>query len=286
LLIEELAGREFVYSGGKIKLEDKKKFKERLGRSPDRADALMLAFAGGKPKIFQRREDSEPVGKSFSVDWNCTEIFNQAFVGVHMSDVIHCVAMCMAPDLSVSVLFTIYEQIVDRMWVYADLRVQMPVPELIIPQVKAISKYGFYPEDTRHPRVIGNDAMFSASNGVRPMSDVMREKGMPVWKPTRYDKFGAIGLGAHLFYKNLLKVHNENARSALIEVNLWSIDKDSPDETAFFCQALLLALSETRMFRRLPPATEAAKDYRPVMEQAPLEIKNQQQGNSTAWMTN
>jgi hypothetical protein len=38
---------EIVDSGGRIKIEPKEKVKQRLGRSPDRAEALLLAFAGG-----------------------------------------------------------------------------------------------------------------------------------------------------------------------------------------------------------------------------------------------
>lgn len=45
LLMEELAGRHYEYtSRDQRKIESKKDFKKRVGRSPDRADGLLLAF--------------------------------------------------------------------------------------------------------------------------------------------------------------------------------------------------------------------------------------------------
>lgn len=44
LLMEELSGRHYEYQGDKRKIESKKDFKKRMGRSPDRADGLLLAF--------------------------------------------------------------------------------------------------------------------------------------------------------------------------------------------------------------------------------------------------
>jgi phage terminase large subunit len=47
-LMEELAGRKYVYDRiGRRKIEGKDDFKKRYGRSPDRADALLLAFYNG-----------------------------------------------------------------------------------------------------------------------------------------------------------------------------------------------------------------------------------------------
>ena len=47
-LMEELAGRRYDYDKlGRRQVEQKKKFRERFGRSPDRADALLLCFYSG-----------------------------------------------------------------------------------------------------------------------------------------------------------------------------------------------------------------------------------------------
>ena len=48
LLMEELAGRKYEYDKiGRRVIEPKKKFRERYNRSPDKADALLLAFYNG-----------------------------------------------------------------------------------------------------------------------------------------------------------------------------------------------------------------------------------------------
>jgi phage terminase large subunit len=45
ILMQELAGRQYDYdTKGRRKIEPKKEFKKRIGRSPDRADALLLCF--------------------------------------------------------------------------------------------------------------------------------------------------------------------------------------------------------------------------------------------------
>jgi phage terminase large subunit len=52
-LFEELAGREYEYtSKEQRKIESKKDFKKRLGRSPDHADALLLCFYRPKESTF------------------------------------------------------------------------------------------------------------------------------------------------------------------------------------------------------------------------------------------
>jgi phage terminase large subunit len=47
-LMEELSGRKFTYDKiGRRKVEPKDDFKKRYGRSPDKADALLMAFYSG-----------------------------------------------------------------------------------------------------------------------------------------------------------------------------------------------------------------------------------------------
>lgn len=49
-LMQELAGRKYDYDiRGRRKIEPKKDFKKRIGRSPDRADALLLTFYNRRP---------------------------------------------------------------------------------------------------------------------------------------------------------------------------------------------------------------------------------------------
>ena len=63
-LMEELAGRKYVYGKiGRRKVEPKEEFRKRFGRSPDRADALLLCFYSG-----WRRESGSSVGEA-AIGW-------------------------------------------------------------------------------------------------------------------------------------------------------------------------------------------------------------------------
>jgi phage terminase large subunit len=59
-LIQELSGRLYDYDKiGRRKIEPKKKFRERFGRSPDKADALLLCYYTG-----YHRESGSSVGSA------------------------------------------------------------------------------------------------------------------------------------------------------------------------------------------------------------------------------
>ncbi|MGB0972968.1 MAG: hypothetical protein ACPGVG_18730, partial [Mycobacterium sp.] len=63
-LEEELLTPEWDYVGGRIKLEAKDKIKERIGRSPDRADALALAIAAQRTRFRRRTGTAESTKRS------------------------------------------------------------------------------------------------------------------------------------------------------------------------------------------------------------------------------
>lgn len=70
-LFNELIGRRWnITPAGKIKVESKEDYKKRTGgKSPDRSDALALAFAGGLRQFRQdeeKRTDEEPARKPFT----------------------------------------------------------------------------------------------------------------------------------------------------------------------------------------------------------------------------
>jgi len=63
-LLQELGGRLYDYDKiGRRKIEPKKKFKERFGRSPDKADALLLCYYTG-----YHRETESSVGEA-ETEW-------------------------------------------------------------------------------------------------------------------------------------------------------------------------------------------------------------------------
>ena len=64
-LIEELAAFQYDDTSGKIKVEEKKLVKKRIGRSPDYFDALALTFAVSKTRYASKYNWSKPI----QYDW-------------------------------------------------------------------------------------------------------------------------------------------------------------------------------------------------------------------------
>jgi hypothetical protein len=70
-LVAELSETQYTFKGDKMLLEDKRQVKDRLGRSPDYSDALVMTFAQPvvrpsrhrRPKI---RVDYDPFAEVFA----------------------------------------------------------------------------------------------------------------------------------------------------------------------------------------------------------------------------
>lgn len=65
-LIEDLATAQYEDATGRIKLEDKKFIKKRLGRSPDYGDALALTFAVSRSRFASKYAWSKPLPNELS----------------------------------------------------------------------------------------------------------------------------------------------------------------------------------------------------------------------------
>jgi hypothetical protein len=285
-LIEELSGREWKASDlTRIAIEPKTEFKKRIDRSPDRADAAILAFAKGATKIFQRPEDSKQIGGDFEIDWNLNKMLDPGFVGVHMYEILHVVGLYMNKNLALSGLAAVYEHFRDRLWIYESFYHEVPNPEVLANQIRSATKMGIY-TDWRRARVCGSPAIFSAldpnrmapARMNRPLAAVLRQHHLQVLEPINYDQFGAIGLGAHMFHNDKVIVHNRLVKPRT-EIALWQTAKGRPDENSGYCMALLIILSEVRRRRREPNQQQPKQDYAPIYNPAPVERRE------TQWMT-
>jgi hypothetical protein len=276
-LLEELSTREWnPASGNRMQVEPKAKYKERLGRSPDRADSAILCYSGGPKLIFTKGDGAEPIAKKFEVDWQNDHLTDPSFGGVLMVDVLHYAALVLNSDLSFTGLAAIYQQYLDTLWVYDEFYQERPEPDLISKVIRMRTKKGLY-DDDRDVRVIGNERMFRQEGDRRPLADVFRQESLIVREPVRYDEYGAIALGAKMFTENQIVMHSciERARS---EISLWSVKKGKPDtEDSGFCKALLLILSEVRRQKRAEVPTRKMPDYHAVRVVEPSKK------STTAW---
>jgi len=263
-LIEELSTREWSPAGGDRQMvEPKPKYKERLGRSPDRADSVILCYALGPKKVFGDSTEDLAV-RDFEIDWANDHMLEMGYEGVKMAEILHYVALVINDDLSIEGLAAIYQVYGNRLWLYHEFHAEIPVPQQLALQVNAITHKGLY-GDEREARTIGNEKMFKKADDSRPLADVMHRHGLHITEPIHFDEYGAIALGVQFFAKNRIIFH-ETLIHARLEIGLWSVKKGKPEGEKGYAKALLLILSEVR--RHIKPEVVAHKmqDYHPVYE--------------------
>jgi len=264
LMAEELCGREWTPGDQTtIAIEPKRRFKSRLGRSPDRADAWILAFAGGDKKVFARDNYDSASITAFPIDWNAENTFAVGYTGAVMVDVLHHAAIVVSKDLTVYGLAAIYEYYRDRLWIYAEFKLPVPVAQDILRILRTSCRLGQY-TDARNVRIIGNDLMHKDSGDRNSIATILRrECGVNVREAVRYDEFGALSLGAQMFDSQKVTIHTD-CKMARMQLNMWSIKTKIDDTEMGFGKALLLILSEVRRLARPQEAMKKMPDYRKV----------------------
>lgn len=282
-LVSELAARQWVpHAMGQVKLEPKEVFKERYGSSPNRADACVLAFAGGPKKVFDRPEVTATHFRRFEVDWNNRQVLNPGFDGVTVGVCLHYVALVLTKKLTMVGLAAFYDRYANRLWIYHEYKQERPVVDVIVPMVKFFSHAGWY-KDKRNPKVVGNELMFHGDK--RPVADVfLREGRLYVGEAYHYDEFGAMSLGIQLFKDGKVVIHDD-VKEARRDISLWTTEggRLAEDENPY-CKALLLILSEIRHEAPPPMSMTAPRDYRPAGQQAPQPI-GANTGKASSWMS-
>lgn len=283
-LIDELSGRQYQNHGmGMVRIEPKEDFKARFGSSPNRADAVILAFAAGAKKVFDHPQITPENFRPFQIDWNRQQMLNPNFDGVLTVDVLHLVALVLTKNFSLVGLAAFYEPYRNRLWVYHEYLQDRPIVDVLVPQLRFHSRTNVY-KDCRNPRVLGNEIMFRKESDRRPFSDVLlREGRLYVAEPTQYDEFGATSLGIQMFRDGLVILHDD-VKNARRDISQWSADGGRlSEDTNPFCKALLLILSEVRTRTRNAPAPMAPLDYRPEGQQAPI-WNGMPQRKVSSWM--
>jgi len=281
LLAEELCGREWRPADMTvITIEPKVEFKKRLGRSPDKADAVVLAFAGGDKKVFSRKEYGENTVRPFDVDWDQRRVFDPTFTGATTLDILHYVSLVVSKDLTVYGIGAIYEFYRNKLWVYNEFRLPIPIAQEMASVLKERFNYGRYP-DCRNPLVIGNELMFKDEGERHSIATVLRrECNVLVRETVRYDEFGALSLGAQMFDNSDVIVHT-NCKMSLMQLNSWSVKTKIKDDDMGFGKALLLTLSEIRRKAKPQPQLVAMPDYRKA---GPAVPENAGPRNPNRWM--
>jgi hypothetical protein len=281
-LVEELSSREWNSADlTSIAMEPKGDLKERLGRSPDRADSCVLCFAGGPRRVFSRGDTPVQVvnADGFELDWDCQYSRMPKAGLVTMTNCLHLAGIVMTDDLQLYGLAVIYKFYEDLLYVYGEYHEHSPIVDRFAPRLSAETRSGMY-QDQRRCRYVGNDAMFRQSSDKRPMADVFRREGrIHVLEPVRYDEYGAIGLGAQMFRNGRIVFHRK-CSEARVQMETWTIEGNkSASVDGGFCKALLLVLSEIKRRKPEQLVSQPFPDYRRVDEQ-----KRETQDTTTNWM--
>ena len=268
-LIEELCSREWgPVDNSKVKVEPKAKFKERLGRSPDRSDAVVMCFTEGTKKVFTRSLDTEPNVKKFEIDYELVNLLNLSFDGLLFAEIIHLCAIVLNNDLTINGLAACYQYYTNTLWVYGEFFHQYPMVEFVKSKSTLLTKKGKFNDD-REVRLLGNAKMFRTKDEQMPFSKVLLRAGLYVAEPTHYDEYGAISLGLQLYDDEKMVIH-QNVLRFREQFNLWSLKDSRPQDGFGYCEALLLILSEVRR-RMRPPTPEIRKpDYRTKKKTEPV----------------
>lgn len=147
-LISELASPKKMYTEqGKIKCESKQMMLKRGIKSPDRADALVLAFqprAGGKKHIAEDFNNSYV--KSEKIDWTLPE-----------HRIRHYGCLVLNEDLSINCLFAIWDQETQKLYIYDEYKTESPDSDIVIQNI--IQKMNL--RKISVDKFFGNDLLFA-----------------------------------------------------------------------------------------------------------------------------
>ncbi len=275
-LVEELSSREWNTADlTAVAMEAKSDIKERLGRSPDRADACVLCFAGGPRRIFSRSGESSANvnGNDFEIDWDCQYARMPKVGQITMTNCLHLAGIALSDDLQLYGLAVVYKFYEDMLYVYGEYHEHSPIVDRFAPALSFETRSGIY-MDQRRCRYIGNENMFRHSGEKRPMADVFRREGrINVLEPVRYDEYGAIGLGAQMFRNGRIAFHRK-CEEARVQTETWTIGEGkSVGVEGGFCKSLLLVLSEIKRRKPEQMVSQPFPDYRRV-DQPRTEITN------------
>jgi hypothetical protein len=233
-LIAELSNRKFnITKTGKIQIQSKKEYKKEFEKSPDRADAVILAFA--------EVDNSRRLVKDF-------DHLNPAYVSDislrgYLTGAIKLLSCFYSEDRRYSCLQANW--VGNRLYVTDELVSDNTVHEI----VRWLSF-----KNVMNTKNIGNKRMFGTYG--EDVCSQFRRFNLPIYENYRYDEYGAIELLNLLVNQKRITVHK--ACTALIsQLRKWSAVSNRKQSEAEFgmCYALLNIVSELK--DKIDPPTQS-----------------------------
>jgi hypothetical protein len=223
-LIAELSTRKFkITPSGKIRIQPKAEFKKDYGKSPDRADAVILCFADVK--------NEETVLKGFD-HLDPTIVNDLSKMGYLVDGEKYCTVF-QSKDRVFSVLCSIW--IGGRLIISDDFVSTDSVYDI----VKNMVPKGPF------KKIVGNDRMFG--NFGDDVSSQFRKYNVLMYENYRYDEAGAIEALNLLINSKRLKINN-GCGKLIGQLRNWSFNKNKSTMESDYglCYSLLHVISELR----------------------------------------
>jgi hypothetical protein len=223
-MVTELSSRRFkVTPAGKERVEPKSEFKKEYGKSPDKADAIILANANAENRRRIIREfdhlDKNTVFDVFSKGYM---LGGDKFCSIYQSkDRVFHILVCMWSSGKLVILGE-YE-----------------TDETPATLARVIHMNGPY------IRISGNDQLFGEFK--HDVSSQFRKYGISIYENYRYDEPGAIENLNLLVKAKALKVHDSCSKT-ISQLRKWSYDKNRKNLEIEFglCYSLLNIISELK----------------------------------------
>ena len=244
LLAQLCAPRMIRTENGKIKCESKDSMKKRGVVSPDKADALVMAYVsrdGGRKHVVS------DVGIMRSV---CNFELNMTEAVKH--NCLHYGSVCLTKDLSVECLFALWDEFDAKLYVYDELSADIPMPVELAARMNAKMHMTSHVID----KIVGNADMFEEKKRTfakelnRSLSNLVGDvQTVKVREPRRYDPVGAIGLLNQMVKSGALVIHFrcKELRNQLVT---WKLESGVVAEDGYR-QGLLMIVSELVQVRPL-----------------------------------
>ena len=223
-LVAELSNRRYkVTPKGKERLEPKSEYKKEFGASPDKADAVVLAFADtvNRSKIVKSFDhlDSQVV----------FDIYGKGYIA--NGD-----RFCSIFQSKDRVFHILYCKWTGSKLVVMD---EMESEETVITVSRDILKHG------PHNKISGNDRMFGEHR--EDVSSQFRKYNISIYENYRYDEVGAIET-LNMIVKAHKLVINSKCAKMIQQLRQWSYDKNRANLEIEFglCYSLLNIISELK----------------------------------------
>ena len=243
---------------GKIKCESKEQMLKRGIKSPDRADACVLAFlphAGGYKHIMDGFQTQDTV----EIDWDLPS-----------HRVKHFGALVVDKDLSVSLMCAVWDEQEAKLLVYSDFMYEIPNADIMSDEIVERMQL----ESVSIDRLMGNSIMFGDSKKTfgKDLNKLLWDKlshvqNVKVREPRKYDPIGSVAALMQLNDEGRLKI-DVGCENTARQFASWKLEK-SKFEHDGMKEAILMIVSELMLYTPFQQAVRKKPDYTPIIEHHP-----------------